>query len=241
MSVTDKSIVLEPRNLKQRLTMPYKKMLLFMLSFAFLCGCHSTTAFAGYLTRGPISEDHRDFYIGTATGAYIPTGPDQSGYATGVGISFHVGYQFIKYLSAELGYHGESGSFNSNGVKGGWQLIEPVDVDIKPILPLSAWDNVYMVFGTGFGGYDDRVIEQIPGRDVGLQGFIYNIGIGYERYLHDGHFSISCAVVYRSFTSKQAISSVGGQTDTFTLPYRIDRSKLAVEIWVFWRFFRNKK
>ncbi len=240
MRATDRSILLKPCTMKQYLTMLYKKMPLILMGFAFLYGCHSTTAFAGFLTQGPISEDHRDFYIGTATGAYIPTGPDQPGYATGIGISFHVGYQFIKYLAAELGYHGESGAFNSNGVKGGWHLIEPVDVDIKPILPLSKWDNVYMVLGTGLGGYEDMVTEQIPGRTVGLQGFIYNIGIGYERYLHDGHLSLSCAVVYHSFTGKQAISTVGGQTDTFTLPYRIDRSKLAVELWVFWRFFRNK-
>ena len=217
----------------------YKKAAFIIIFFALLCGC-STAAVAGYLTQGPISADHRNFYIGTALGAYMPTGHDQSGYAAGAGISLRVGYQFMKYLSAEIGYHGEDGAFDSNGIRGSWQLIEPVDFDIKPILPLSAWEDIYIIFGTGLGGYEDRITTPIPGRFVDLTGFIYNIGMGYERYLHDGHLSISCAVVYHRFTSKQAISSIGEQTNSFTLPYRIDRSKLAVELWVFWRFFRNK-
>ncbi len=221
----------------------YKKAVLLIIILVLSSG-HSTVVFAGYLTRGPISEDHRDFYIGTSLGAYKPTGPDQPGFATGFGLGIRVGYQFMKYLALEIGSNTESGDFNSSGTQGSWRLSEPIDLDVKPILPLSKWDNVYMVLGAGYGGYEDRVTQPIPGRFVDLTGFIYNIGMGYERYLHDGHLSISCAVVYHSFTSKHAISSIapigGGQTNSFTLPYRIDRSKLAVEIWVYWRFFRNK-
>lgn len=212
----------------------YKKPVFVIIIFVFWAS-YNTAVFAGYWTRGPISEDHSDFYIGSALSYYKPTGPDQVGYKIGSGLQIRVGYQLIKYLSVEIGSSLESGEFNSSGLQGSWGLSEPVDLVVKPILPVSKWDNIYLVVGTGYGFYDEDMWNPLPERDVKFNGFLYNLGIGYERYLHDGHLSVSCALVYHYFT-------IGGREHptTFTLPYRIDRSKLAVELWVFWRFFRNK-
>ncbi len=210
--------------------------IVYLVVSIFVVFVYNSTLFAGYLTRGPISENHNDFYIGSALSYYWPTGPDQVGYKMGSGLQIRVGYQFMKYLSVEIGSSSETGEFNSSGLHGDWTLSEPVDLVVKPILPISKWDNIYLVLGGGYGFYYDNMINTLPERIVDFNGFIYSPGIGYERYLHDGHLSVSCALMYHYFT-------IGGRAHptTFTLPYRIDRSKLAVEIWVFWRFFRNKE
>ena len=221
--------------------MAYKKAVFIFIIVVLLAG--NTTARAGYLTKGPISEDHNNFYIGNSIGVYQPSGPDQSGFSTGHGLGIRVGYQFIKYFSVEIGSGFENGQFNSSGVKGTWYFDEPLALDFKPILPLSKWDDIYTVLGTGYGAYDDYISSPPPVREVYWDGLYYNIGIGYERYLHDGHLSVSCAVVYHSFSTKEVHSSLIGQTQvsSLTLPHRVDLSNVSLEIWMFWRFFRNKE
>ena len=142
----------------------------------------------------------------------------------------------MKNLAVEIGSSSETGKYNSSGLHGDWSIEEPVDLVVKPILPISKWDNFYFVLEAGYGFYDDDTLNPLPEKRVNFNGFLFSSGIGYERYLHDGHLSVSCALMYHYFT-------IGGRAHptTFTLPYRIDRSKLAVEIWMFWRFFRNKE
>ncbi len=199
--------------------------LIFILSFITMSAMLVSGASASY--RGyrvtAINEDHTGFYLGTALGADLPTGPDEDGFSAGFGWTIRLGYQFIRNLAIELGYHQSVGVFSSQGIKGTWSFIQLPFIDLKPIIPLSPVSDLYFILGIANTGFARATSNLSSNGTSSSFATGFDLGIGYEGYVTN-HISLGGELIYHNLTNNKFSVGGGGLSGTITTPYNLNMS-----------------
>ena len=164
-----------------------------------------------YDTYGTQNINHNGLYLGAGMGLEIPTGPDLDGFATGAGWTFRIGYQFIRNLAIELGYHQSLGGFALSGASGNWSFLELPFFDVKPMIPLTVNSDLYFIVGVAYA--DDSLSVSSPVNVTITLGpsFGFDLGMGYEHYI-GAHISLGGEVIYHNLTATNVSSSLGGSS-----------------------------
>ncbi len=176
--------------------------------------------------------NHNGLYLGAGIGVEIPTGPDLDGFSTGGGWTIRIGYQFIRNLAVELGYHQGVGNASLNGVTGNWSFLEVPYLDVKPLIPLSSDSDLYFLVGITY--VEDNAVISHPesvtatlGPNIG-----FDLGVGYEHYI-GAHWSLGGEVIYHNLTSTKYSLSPGGSS---TLPYAENGSSTSINFAFLYHF-----
>lgn len=195
-----------------------------------------SSASAGYLgnqTKQINKTDHIGLYIGGGIGGELPTGPDEDGLLGGFGWTLKLGYQFIKNLALEIGYHQSVGSFSSLGVEGGWSFIQFPFLDLKPIIPMTSDSNLYFIIGIANTGCAQATSNLSPNVTSSSFGVGFDFGMGVEEYVTP-NVTLSGEFIYHNFTNdKFHRSDISG---TLTSHYEINMSFSSVNFTVLYHF-----
>ena len=201
----------------------------FILTFAMFFFSVSTSH-AGY-DVATANNNHTGFYLGAGTGYDIPAGPDESGYGLGLGWTLKLGYQFIRYLAIESGYHQSLGSFNqqnntpsgTQSWQGLWTFVEIPFIELKPIIPLSLRNNLYFILGIANAGFEMATTNLPSNVTISSFGTGYDFGMGFEGYITN-HISLGGELIYHNFTNNKFNASGGGLNGSVTTPYNLNMS-----------------
>ena len=201
----------------------------FILTFAMFF-FRVSMSHAGY-DVATANNNHTGFYLGAGTGYDIPAGPDEDGYGLGIGWTLKLGYQFIRYLAIEGGYHQSLGSFNqqnntSSGTQswqGLWTFIEIPFIELKPIIPLSLRNNLYFILGIANAGFEMATSNLPSNVTISSFGTGYDFGMGFEGYITN-HISLGGELIYHNFTNNKFNASGGGLNGSVTTPYNLNMS-----------------